>query len=110
MDSEREIIRKGEFENFDLGDYIEEAFDRIDRNFERLFSGILEVSSSIDLTDAQYRTFSHNGVTFRIGVNTDGYFELQQAFTDLGFDGIESLDQGATGDWGVVWKYNLLLQ
>jgi hypothetical protein len=109
MDTEREIILDGHFENLDPGDYIEEAFARIDRNFERLFSGIIEVSSSIDLTDAQYRTFSYNGITFRIGVNTDHYFELQQAFTDLGFDGIESMDQGATGDWGVVWKYNLLL-
>jgi hypothetical protein len=48
--------------------------------------------------NAQYRTVTDGNIVYRSGVR-DGTFVIDKELTATGFDGVESLDNGDTGDW-----------
>ena len=47
---------------------------------------------------AQYGIYTDGADTYRDGVR-DGAYIIDVALTPTGFDGTESSDEGATGDW-----------
>jgi hypothetical protein len=99
MDLTQEKLSIDDYYNRDLNDYINDAFEKADRNFARIFEALTEISTTLGLTTGSWFTFTGGGVTYRIGSDTDGVMKIQQALTALGFNGTESTDQGATGDY-----------
>jgi hypothetical protein len=109
IDLTQEILDIGEYENYDPGAYVDNAFAKADRNFARIFDAITQISAALNLSAGNWAIFTGGGHTYRIGSDTDGIFKLQQALTALGFNGTESIDEGATGDYITImpWEFGL---
>lgn len=105
MDLTQDNLNKGDYYNYDLNDYINDAFKAADRNFTRIFAALSELSTSLDPASTGWRVFTGGGNTYRIGSDEDGIFKIQQALTALGFNGTESEDEGVTGDYITLVPY-----
>jgi hypothetical protein len=95
----RETLFIGEYENYDPGDYIEGALKKLD-------SMLAEIYAAMETADTQYIYKTIDGVRWRTGARkVDGgdQWVIDKALTALGFDGVESENEGATGDWIKVW-------
>jgi hypothetical protein len=107
IDTTQELLNIGDYEDYDLNSYINDAFAKADRNFTRIFAAIQELATSLDPSNTSWRVFTGGGISYRAGSDTDGVFKIQQALTALGFNGVESTDEGATGDYITLWRQKL---
>lgn len=109
MDAEdlsQQNVLVGNFEDSDPGDYIENGFRKIDANFSQVYDMLQTLAANLDLTDTGWRYFSRGSTKYRIGAREDTEeFVLQQALTALGFNGIESVDFGVSGDYYQLFAY-----
>jgi hypothetical protein len=107
MDLTQEKLNTGDYFNYDLNDYINNAFAAADRNFTRIFEALNEIQAVLNMGTGAWVTFTGGGHTYRVGSDTDGIFKLQQALTALGFNGTESTDEGVTGDYITLMPWEL---
>ena len=107
IDTTQDILSIGNYEDYDPSVYIDDAFKKADANFTRIFAAITTLSTSLDPSSTGWRVFTNAGVSYRMGTDADGVFKLQQALTGLGFNGVESTDEGNTGDYITLWTQKL---
>jgi hypothetical protein len=107
IDLTQDILSIGNYEDYDPSIYIDDAFKKADANFGRIFDAITQISAALNLSAGSWALFAGGGHIYRIGSDTDGVFKLQQALTALGFNGTESDDEGATGDYITImpWEF-----
>jgi hypothetical protein len=105
MDLTRERLAIDDYYNRDLNDFINDAFEKADRNFDRIFTALAEIQSSMGIATGSWLTVSGGGTNYRIGSDADGILKIQQALTATGFEGTESIDEGATGDYITLVPY-----
>jgi hypothetical protein len=101
-------VVKGSFEDSDPGEFIETGFKSIDANFAAIDAAIEQLATNLNPDNTGWRYFSGGGVDYRAGADIDGYFKIQQALTAIGFNGTESVDDGATGDYITLVPYKFV--
>lgn len=57
--------------------------------------------------DGQLVQYTDGNTIFRTG-SRDKNFVIDKALTPLGFDGVESIDEGVTGDWMNIDEWSLI--